>query len=771
MRHVNRTKTKSPRVLVRTRAYLSRLLQLATSLSFGTRKSRRSKSSADDRGGFTQNHDTRRPDHIATDPALQCLFRLGIRRGIYVEIEVFKQQHDLSDHVDIARLVALAPNFGVTLALCDLGLSDLQAGGFREAVMLALNNGNTVLVTGVERSAQKRFAIVDPLASEHEAILVDQNQLESKWSGTTLLASPLPPVESRSVGFGWFMAKIFAEKRALRDIVIAAVAIHFLALAVPIFFQILIDRVVPNGAFATLYVLAGGVTIAVLFDAIFNFGRNYLLAHLQRKVDFIISCETVEHLLSLPMDYFNETPAGVVAYTVQEATNVREFLTGRLFNTILDLLGIFIFLPLLFLYSWQLLVLVIMFSLISFVVLGFLSRSYRREVQTLTVVEGQRKGLMVELTHGISTIKTLALESHCNDKWRRASYAAADCGLRIARTAANARALLGSLEKMLMVAIGAFGAVLVFDNHITVGALVAFNMISARVSTPLIQSGSLLQDFQKAAASLNILRLLMERAPEPQVGQLAHRIAGRIEFENVTFHYSGSDRPAIDALSFRVEAGQTIGIVGRSGSGKTTVSRLIQGLYRPQTGLIALDGLDVKEMNLADLRSQIGVVLQETFLFRGTVRENIAIKLPHAPLSEIMHAAQLAGAHDFIQRLRHGYATELEEGAVNLSGGQRQRLAIARVLLTDPRILIFDEATSSLDPESEAIILSNLQAISRGRTTIIVSHRLSFVRHTDQILVLDSGRLTSAAPHDALVENDPTYCMLWRQQAQLYTEV
>ncbi len=711
------------------------------------------------------------PSQVTTDTVLQCLFRLGILRSRYVELDPFKRQHGLEDRIDVARVEALAPSFGVELERRRLDWPALIAGGFGEPVMLVLDSGHVVLATGAQRGEPERLGVIDPLTGRADVLLIERAQLVSQWSGMALVARASAPLdERRTVDFRWFFAKIFAERRALADIVVAASAIHVLALAVPIFFQIMIDRVVPNAAMATLAVLASGMAIVVAFEAVFSFARSFLLAHVQRKVDFVISCDTVQHLLSLPIEYFNETPAGVVAHTVQEAANVRDFLTSRLANAFLDILGIVLFLPLLAIYSWQLTLLVLAFSLLSFCILGVLSGTYRREAQALSFAEGHRKALLVEITHGISTIKTLALEPGRMETWRRASQATATCLLAIGRTAANARAILSGLEKILVVAIGGVGALLVLNDSITVGALVAFNMIGLRVSTPLIQAGSLLQDFQKAAISLGILRKLMERAPEPQTGQLAPTLKGAIRFENVTFHYPGSDRPALQHVSFAIEPGQTIGIVGRSGSGKTTVTRLLQGLYMPQSGLITLDGHDLKEINLAHLRSQIGVVLQENFLFRGSVRENIAVTKPHASLEEVVRAARLAGAHEFIQRLRHGYSTILEEGATNLSGGQRQRLAIARALLSDPRILIFDEATSALDPESEAIIQANLQAIAHDRTMILVTHRLSFVRNASQILVFDGGALTSAGSHEAVVENDPVYYTLWRQQARSFRD-
>jgi len=312
------------------------------------------------------------------------------------------------------------------------------------------------------------------------------------------------------------------------------------------------------------------------------------------------------------------------------------------------------------------------------------------------------------------------------------------------------------------------GALFVLSDQMTVGALVAFNMLGLRLVQPLIHASSLMQDYQRSVLSLKLLAQLMQTAPEPSSGQLAPVIRGQIEFDSVTFHYPGSPTPAVKDISFAIGPGQIVGIVGRSGSGKTTITRLIQGLYRPQAGLVNIDGQDLKELDLAHLRTQIGVVLQENFLFRGTVRENIAMTKPAASLDDVVRVAQLAGAHEFIQRLPQGYSTILEESATNLSGGQRQRLAIARALIHDPPVLIFDEATSSLDPESEAIIQQHLAAIARGRTIILVTHRLSFVARADAIIVVDGGHLVQVGHHEALLGSCLPYKQLWSQQARVY---
>ena len=554
----------------------------------------------------------------------------------------------------------------------------------------------------------------------------------------------------------------------MRDIVVAALAMNLIALSVPIFFQLLVDKVVPNQAFSTLYAITAGVGLLILFDGGFNYLRNYLLAFVTRKLDRTISLAAIDHLLKLPIDYFHANPSGVTAYKLQEANNVRDFLASRLFNTFLDFTGVVIFLPVPLIYSWQLTLIVLAVAAIAFVTLAIMSRDFRVKLRDVNDIEGRRKAFLFEILNGIMTIKTLALEPRSMIRWRRHTDEAAAKTLSLDHTAARARAVVGSLERGMSVGIGAIGVLFVLGDQMTIGALIAFNMMGLRLAQPLIQAASLMQEYQRAVLSLKLLAQLMQTKPEPAMGQLAHRVRGQIEFEEVTFHYPGSASPAVKDVSFEIHPGHIIGIVGRSGSGKTTITRLLQGPYQPQAGLIKIDGQDLKELELAHLRTQIGVVLQENFLFRGAVRENIAMTKPAASLDEVVRAAQMAGAHEFIQRLPHGYSTMLEESAANLSGGQRQRLAIARALIHDPPVLVFDEATSALDPESEAIVQQHLDAISHGHTIIIISHRLSFVARSHQIIVVDQGRIAQIGTHDALLRGCLPYNQLWSQQARVY---
>jgi subfamily B ATP-binding cassette protein HlyB/CyaB len=709
-------------------------------------------------------------DVVSCETALACLFRLGAQNGVYAEIGAVQRRNLIDgDTVPVARLIELAGEFGLRAERAHFDWDSLRATPFSHPILLLLANNNVVVLMGIRRDGPEEAAVSDPLFGDGEPFFVPREKLEAVWQGDALVITPLPPSKADTAfGFSWFTSKLFAERSLMRDIVVAALSMHLIALSVPIFFQLLVDKVIPNQALSTLYALSAGIGVLILFDAGFNYLRNYLLAFITRKLDHQVATSTIEHLLRLPIDYFHANPSGVVAYKLQEANNVRDFLASRLFNTVLDFLALFIYLPVLLIYSWRLTLIVLGAAVAAFVILAAMSRTFRRQLNEVNEIEGRRKAFLFEILNGMATIKTLALEPRSMLRWRRYTDEAASKNLSVNQTAAGARSVVTSLERGMSVGIGALGALFVLSDQMTVGALVAFNMMGLRMVQPLIQASGLMQDYQRAVLSLKLLAQLMQTAPEPSSGQLAPAVRGHIEFDDVTFHYPGSPTPAIKDISFAIEPGQIIGIVGRSGSGKTTITRLIQGLYRPQAGLVNIDGQDLKELDLAHLRTQIGVVLQENFLFRGTVRENIAMTKPTASLDEVVHAAQLAGAHEFIQRLPQGYSTMLEESAANLSGGQRQRLAIARALIHDPPVLVLDEATSSLDPESEAIIQQHLAAMARGRTIVIITHRLSFVARADAIIVVDQGHVVQVDRHEVLLGSCLPYKQLWSQQARVY---
>ena len=419
--------------------------------------------------------------------------------------------------------------------------------------------------------------------------------------------------------------------------------------------------------------------------------------------------------------------------------------------------------------SWILLcqtILVLGFAAFTAAVIAGLIPIFRRRLRTLYEAEGQRQAYLVETIHGMETVKALATEPLRRREWDARCAQSAESRFRVGRISTSAQSVILLLEKLLTVAVIGFGAQLVFDGVMTVGALVAFNMLSGRVTGPLGQIVSLVHSYQEAGLSVRMLGVVMNQPPERPANArgLRPNLSGKIEFERLTFRYSDTAPPALDDISLTIPAGSVFGIVGRSGSGKTTLTRLIRGMYPIQLGSVRIDGHDIREIDLPHLRSQAGVVLQQCFLFRGTVRENIAATKPDASLEEIVLAATMAGADEFIKQMPQGYDTLLEEGGTNLSGGQQQRLSIARALVRQPRILILDEATSSLDPESEAIVQANLAQIAEGRTLIIVSHRLSSLVSADSIVVLDHGRIVDYGRHGELLSRCMTYRHLWNQQ-------
>ena len=514
--------------------------------------------------------------------------------------------------------------------------------------------------------------------------------------------------------------------------------------------------------------VVGVFIMLAVFDGFFAYARQRLMLLASNKVDARLGSRTFAHLLSLPLSFFEGHSAGVLVRHMQQTEKLRHFLTGRLFQTLLDAVLLPVLLVMLAIYSGLLTLVVLGFSAAIAAVIGAMVPAFRRRLNGLYAAEGGRQALLVETLHNMRAVKSLVLEPARRRAWDRQLATAVRAHADVGRISAAGGVITSVLERLMQISVLGLGATLVFEGQLTIGALVAFTMLSGRVTGPLVQIVTLINEYQEAALSVRMLGTVMNTPAEARSGQRLTRppITGALRFEGVTFRYPGSVTPALDRVSFTAEQGQVIGVVGRSGSGKTTVTRLIQGIHTLQEGLIRFGEADVRTIELDHLRRHIGVVLQENLLFRGTLRENIAAARPGATLPEVIDAARLAGALEFIERLPHAFDTLVEEGASNFSGGQRQRIAIARALLTHPPLLVLDEATSALDPDSEAIIQANLKDIARGRTLIVVSHRLSSLVGADAILVLDQGRVMDCAPHEALLERCDVYRHLWWQQTQ-----
>lgn len=705
--------------------------------------------------------------------ALECLTRVAAHHGIDLSIARLRHAY-ATDGTPISEslLLRMMKDAGLRARSAKLDWDALFRLGDAYPALARLSNGNWIVVVGAGLAigGTEALSIFDPLADRRdEPLIVQKDVFCARWDGDVVLAKPKGESEDRTTfGVRWFVPELLRQWRLLADVAIAAILLYALGLALPIFFQLVIDKVLVHESFTTLYVLVAGATVALVFDATFGFLRRYLLLYATNRMDIRVATKTFGHLLGLPIDFFEQISAGVLVKHMQQASRIREFLTGRLFLTALDALSLLVFIPVLTLYSVKLTLVVLAFTALSGGVVAGLMGPFRRRLLNLYRAEADRQALLVETVHGMRTVKSLAMEPLQGRVWDDRCARSVSMRFSVEQLSAGAQALTGFLEKMMTLGIIALGALDVFSGAMTIGALVAFNMLAGRVSGPLVQIVTMVHEYQEVALAVKMLGEVMNRNPERngKLDGLRPEFVGKIEFENVSFRYGTEGAPALDDVSFTIAPGSVFGIVGRTGSGKTTLTRLISGMHPVQNGLMRIDGYDSRELDLLHLRRNLGIVLQDSFLFRGTVRENIARVKRDATFAEIVEAAQLAGADEFIERLPRGFDTMLEEGASNLSGGQRQRLAIARALIVKPRILILDEATSALDSESELIIRRNLHRIAAGRTVIIVSHRLSMLADADQILVIDRGRVVDIDGHDRLLSKCMIYRHLWNQQTR-----
>ena len=574
------------------------------------------------------------------------------------------------------------------------------------------------------------------------------------WSGQMLFFTSKASYagEMAKFDFTWFIPAIVKYRKLLQEVLLISFVLQLIALATPMFFQAVIDKVLVNHAIKTLHVIAVGLICATLFEAVLTWIRSYVFAHTSSKIDVELGARLFKHLLNLPVSYFHARRVGDSVARVRELENIRSFLTSNAMTLVLDLLFSFVFLGIMFWYSgWLTLIVVISIPIYALVSVVF-TPILRARLNDKFNKGAENQSFLVETISGIDTVKAMAVEPNWQRKWEKQLAAYVASGLSTNNIAMLASGSVTLISKLVTVAIMWAGAGLVIDNQITVGELVAFNMLAGQVATPILRLAQLWNDFQQVGISVSRLGDILNTRTEI-VGQKTRipRIAGAIEFDQVAFRYRPDTPDVIRGVQLTVKPGEIIGIVGRSGSGKSTLAKLVQRLYVPNRGRVLIDGQDIAVIDTTSLRHQIGIVLQENVLFNRSIRDNIALSNPALPIEMIIQAANLAGAHEFICELPEGYDTLVGEHGTGLSGGQRQRIAIARALITNPRILIFDEATSALDYESEQIIQNNMRRICAGRTVLIIAHRLSAVREADRIIVLERGQIAEEGNHDTLL--------------------
>src|SRR5579883_1203443 len=603
--------------------------------------------------------------------------------------------------------------------------------------------------------------------------LMTRSDLEAVWDGRLILMTRRANLAelTRRFDVTWFLGAIHKYRHQLGEVLVASFFLQLFALASPLFFQVVIDKVLVHRSISTLDVLVIGLLGIGLFETVLGILRTYLFSHTTNRIDVELGARLFQHLLALPTSYFQTRRVGDSVARVRELENIRNFLTSSALTLVIDLFFTVVFLGVMLVYSPLLTGIVLAgFPFYIGISAGATSR-FRMLLDEKFRRGAENQAFLVESISGVETLKAMAVEPQMQRRWEEqlAGYVAASFRvLRLGNTASNSVQLV---NKVVMAGILYFGAKLVISGGLSVGELVAFNMLAGRVSQPVLRLAQIWQDFHQAKISVERLGDILNTAPEPKFNPARAAlpaIRGDVAFEHVSFRYRIDGPEILHDVSFSVSAGQVIGVVGASGSGKSTVAKLIQRLYIPERGRVLVDGVDLAMVDTAWLRRQIGAVLQENMLFNQSIRDNIALPDPAMPIERVVEAAKLAGAHDFILELPEGYDTIVGERGASLSGGQRQRIAIARALVTNPRILIFDEATSALDYESERIIQDNMQRIARGRTVFVIAHRLSTVRRSDRIIAIDRGRLVEDGTHDELLKRGGRYATLHRVQADIH---
>jgi subfamily B ATP-binding cassette protein HlyB/CyaB len=609
--------------------------------------------------------------------------------------------------------------------------------------------------------------IQDPV--EGRPLVLSREQFEAAWTGELLLFTKRANLRLQDLKFDftWFIPALVKYRKFLGEVLIASFFLQLFALLTPLFMQVVIDKVLVHKGFTTLHVLAIGMIALALFDAVLGGLRTYLFSHTSNRIDVGLGAQLFRHVLALPLAYFEARRVGDTVARVRELEHIRQFLTSHSVTVVLDVLFTVVFLAVMWFYS-PLLTLVVMASLPLYAILSVvITPMIRARLHEKFNRGAENQSFLVEAISGIQTVKALAVEPPLLRKWEEqlAGYVRASFRATSVMTVAGQTGTF--IQKVTTVAILWVGAYRVIEGSLSIGQLIAFNMLAAQVTGPLLRMVNLWQEFQQVGVSVERLGDVLNTQPEPSYNPnrtTLPQVAGQVIFDDVTFRYRPDGSEVLRKVSFSVAPGKIIGIVGRSGSGKSTIAKLIQRLYVPERGRILVDGVDLAQVDPAWLRRQVGVVLQENFLFNRSVRDNIALADPGLAMEQVMQAAKLAGAHEFILELTEGYDTLVGEHGCSLSGGQRQRIAIARALVANPRILIFDEATSALDYESEAIIQRNMTHISRGRTVFVIAHRLSTVRPAHRIYVIEKGEMVEEGSHDDLLRLNGAYARLYKHQ-------
>ena len=699
------------------------------------------------------------------DPGLAALVMLLRCHGVGVDSAQIRHQCGTAT-VGITEMLRCAKELGLKARAPATIWERLES---TPLPAIAALRGGGFLVLG--KVGEDKALIQHPSSPRPEAMT--RAQFEAVWDGRLVLMARRAKLSdlTRRFDITWFLGAIHKYRHLLGEVLVISFFLQLFALISPLFFQVVIDKVLVHRSLSTLDVLMIGLVAIALFEGILGTLRTYLFAHTTNRIDVELGARLFRHLMALPIAYFQARRVGDSVARVRELENIRQFLTSSALTLVIDLLFTFVFLAVMFFYS----------PLLTFAVLSafpfYIGISagatplFRKRLDEKFRRGAENQAFLVESVTGVETLKAMAVEPQMQRRWEEQLAGYVSASFRVTSLGNTASQAVQVINKLVIAAILYLGAKLVIEGSLTVGELVAFNMLASRVSMPVLRLAQMWQDFHQARLSIDRLGDILNTMPEPSfnAGRAAlPAVRGQVTLEHVTFRYRVDASEVLHDVSFSVSPGQVVGLVGSSGSGKSTIAKLIQRLYVPEGGRVLVDGVDLTMVDLAWLRRQIGVVLQENVLFNCSIRDNIALSDPTMSMERIIAAASLAGAHEFILELPEGYDTLVGERGSSLSGGQRQRIAIARALITDPRILIFDEATSALDYESERIIQQNMKQIASGRTVVVIAHRLSTVRNSDRIITIERGRIVEDGTHDELIRSNGRYAKLHYLQAGIH---
>ena len=699
--------------------------------------------------------------------ALACFQMLGEYFNLPLKKEVIRRvlenQRSRTGNLSLQTCGAIAELIGLNPGLINLPsstLNRLQTPAlitWQEQVAIVYKVTSQGVILGIPETGIKRFSFPDFLR---------------QWGdrGSFLTLQPTTETPQKRFSLGWFMPSVYRYRRVLTEVLIASFFVQLFGLANPLIVQLIIDKVLVQNSIDTLNILGVFLLIVALFEAILSSLRTYLFVDTTNRIDVTLGTAIIDHLLRLPLRYFERRPVGELATRINELENIRTFLTSTALTVVLDAVFSVIYILVMLFYSWKLTLVALatipIFIALTWITSPIVRSQLRRKAEDNAVTQSH----LVEILSGIQTVKAQNIELRSRWQWQQDYNRYIASGFQTVKTLTAANSVSSFLNQLSGLLVLWAGAYMVLQGSLTLGQLIAFRIIAGYVTSPLLRLTQLWQNFQETALSLERLADILD---SPQEAEASDRqnipmplIKGEVKFNEVSFSYKQQALAnlQLENVSLTFPAGMFVGIVGQSGSGKSTLMKLVPRLYEPQAGQILIDNYDVTKVELYSLRRQVGIVPQDTLLFDGSIQDNITLTNPDATADEMILAARIAVAHDFIMKLPNGYNTRVGERGAALSGGQRQRIAIARTVLQNPRLLILDEATSALDYETERQLSSNLALNFQGRTVFFITHRLSTIKNADIIVVMDQGKVVEQGDHEQLMKLKNFYYRLYNQQ-------